>query len=79
MISIVPVLSVAEDSNFHFLTASIAAFSSTGWPPIAVAVFTLPFGATTTANLTVPESPIRRAISGRVGATLVFTFRVIAS
>jgi len=77
--SMVPVLSSGAASNFHFFTASVAAPTNTGWPPKTLVSFTVPEGATTTTNLTVPLMLIRRARSGYTGATLLLTLRVSSS
>ena len=58
------VLSADAGSNFHFFTASSAAETSRGWPPITLVLFTLPLAFTTTTSFTTPLIFIRRAISG---------------
>src|SRR2546422_11650736 len=74
-----PVLSSGAGSNFHFLMASMAAFTSSGCPPTTLVLFRFPLGATTTRTLTVPVMLMRRATSGYTGATLVFVLRVSSS
>src|SRR5436190_14118990 len=59
-----PVLSSGAGSNFHFLMASMAAFTSSGCPPTTLVLFRFPLGATTTRTLTVPVMLMRRATSG---------------
>ena len=61
---------VGVGSKRHFLAASTAAFTNTGWPPTAFASVTVPFGATAIFTFTVPERFNFRASYGYTGSTL---------
>src|SRR5438552_16232867 len=74
-----PVLSSGAGSNFHFLMASMAAFTSSGCPPTTLVLFRFPVGATTKRTLTVQVMLIRRGIFGYTEATVVFVLRVRSS
>ena len=67
----------ADDDHFHFSTASVAALTSKGLPPMTLVDFTAPLGATTTAIFTVPLICSRRAKSGYAGIARFTTLRVL--
>src|SRR5579864_9229975 len=71
----ISVVSDGPDSNFHLFTASVAASTSTGFPPSTRVDLTVPFGLTTASIFTVPCRRILLASSGYTGATRAVTFR----
>jgi hypothetical protein len=71
----ISVVSPWDGSNFHFTTASWAASTKTGFPPITRVVLTLPLARTTASTRTMPRICIFFASSGYAGVIRETIFR----
>src|SRR5580658_4056411 len=77
--SITSTVSFVAGSNRHFFSASVAAPTSSGLPPITLLLVTRPSAEIVASIFTFPVALICRANSGYSGTVFVFTFRFVLS